>query len=105
VLSNLLANAVKATPATGRISVSAAQETDHVLFTVSDDGRGFAPQDLPHIFDRFRRGHSVDYAGSGLGLAIAKGIVEAHRGRIWAESQPGQGARFFFTLPAKPATA
>jgi signal transduction histidine kinase len=101
VLSKLLGNAVKATPATGRVSVRTAPHDDQVLFTVSDNGRGVAPQDLPHIFDRFRRGQSVAYAGSGLGLAIAKGIVEAHGGRIWAESQPGQGARFFFTVPAK----
>jgi len=57
------------------------------------------------IFDRFRRGHAAHYAGSGLGLAIAKGIVEAHRGRIWAESKPSEGARFFFTLPATPVRA
>jgi signal transduction histidine kinase len=103
VLSNLLANATKATPAGGSITLSVSHAGEHVLFTVADTGRGIAGADLAHIFDRFRRGQSADYAGSGLGLAIAKGIVEAHGGRIWVESRAGEGARFFFTLPAPSA--
>ena len=68
-----------------------------------DSGEGIDPEDLPHIFDQFYRGEksrSRDTGGSGLGLAIAKGIVEAHGGRIGAESSPGEGTRFFFSLPA-----
>jgi signal transduction histidine kinase len=67
-----------------------------------DSGEGVAPADLPHIFERFYRGEKSRVraqGGAGLGLAIARGLVEAHGGRIWAQSAPGQGARFSFVLP------
>jgi signal transduction histidine kinase len=70
--------------------------------TVQDNGEGIAPDDLPHVFDRFwraERSRSRDYGGAGLGLAIAKQLIEAMGGSIGAESQPGGGARFWFTLP------
>lgn len=64
-----------------------------------DDGPGIAPEHLPRVFDRFWQAERKP-AGSGLGLYIAKGIIEAHGGRIWVESEPGKGSRFYFTLPA-----
>ena len=99
VFSNLIGNAIKHTPSGGRIVVRAAATASEVVFTVTDTGPGIAPDHLPHIFGRFWQGRGGDRDGLGLGLAIAKGLVEAHGGRIWAESPPGQGARFHFTVP------
>ena len=104
-LSNLLGNAVKVTASGGRIVVSARLRGDDVVFCVEDTGPGIPPEDLPWIFDRYWRGRSAGYRGTGLGLAIARGIVEAHGGRIWAESAVGVGSRFFFALPATRAPA
>ena len=70
-----------------------------VTFWVRDTGSGIAPEHLPRIFDRFWQAVKTDRRGAGLGLPIVKNIVEAHRGRIWAESSPGQGTTFYFTLP------
>lgn len=102
VIVNLLHNAIKFTPEGGRIGVRAAQgEGDEVMIEVWDTGVGIAPEDLPRIFERFYRADRArGGGGTGLGLAIAKHIVEAHGGRIWAESEPGRGATFRFTLPA-----
>jgi two-component system, sensor histidine kinase and response regulator len=96
VFSNLVGNAIKFTPAGGRITIRAATRGQDVEFAVSDTGIGIEPQNLPRIFDRFW--HGGEGGGSGLGLAIAKGIVEAHGGRIVAESS-GAGTTFAFTLP------
>jgi PAS domain S-box-containing protein len=105
VLSNLIGNAIKFTPHGGWITVS-AERTDHeVLFAVSDTGKGIPPEHLPHIFGQFWQGAKADDRGIGLGLAIAKGIVEAHRGRIWVESVVGEGSTFFFTLPLMEGAA
>ena len=74
-----------------------------VLIDISDTGEGIKAEDLPHVFDRFYRGEKSRNratGGSGLGLAIARGFVEAHGGAIDVDSNPGQGARFFFTLPS-----
>jgi signal transduction histidine kinase len=103
VLANLLSNALKFTPPAGRVEVGARHEGPDVLFWVADGGPGIAPEELPHVFERFW--HTRDRsaaAGTGLGLAIAKGIVEAHGGRIWVESGRDQGSRFSFTVPAAP---
>jgi signal transduction histidine kinase len=103
VLSNLLANALRYTPAGGRITLTAAAAGDGVTLSVQDTGPGIAPDDLPHIFDRFYRADKARSDGegeSGLGLAIARAVVEAHGGRIWAESEPGHGARIHIALPA-----
>ena len=104
VLSNLLGNALKFTEPKGRIVVSAEAKEAEVVFTIADDGAGIAPEHLEHLFDRFWQARGARRTGVGLGLSIAKGIVEAHRGRIWAESEPGRGTTIYFTLPvATPA--
>jgi len=98
VLSNLVGNAVKFTPRSGRIIVCAEHIDGEVRFGVIDTGPGIPAEQLPHIFGRFWQAKS-DHRGIGLGLAIAKGIVEAHNGRIWVESHVGLGSTFYFTLP------
>ena len=100
VLANLGGNAVKFTPAGGTVVLRAVREGDGVRVSCADTGPGIAAEDLPHVFDRFWQARSTRRAGAGLGLAIAKGIVEAHGGRIAAESTLGQGSTFSFTLPA-----
>ena len=98
VLSNLLANAARYSPDGSPVLVTAAREGVHVGISVSDQGKGIQPELLPELFRKYSRASGVD--GSGLGLVICKGIVEAHGGRILAESEgPGLGARFTFTLP------
>jgi signal transduction histidine kinase/DNA-binding NarL/FixJ family response regulator len=99
VFSNLLGNGIKFTPAGGRVTVEATELDGFVRFVVSDTGPGIAADDLPRIFDRFWRARESSQDGTGLGLSIARGIVEAHGGRLWAESTVGQGSRFFFTFP------
>jgi len=125
VLSNLVSNAIRHTPAGGTVSILATRpytgtqvdtytgkQTQHgehnmqsVVITVADTGEGIPASDLPHIFDRFYRADKsrtdADGASSGLGLAIAKALVEAHGGRIWAESVLGEGTRFEIELPTK----
>ena len=101
VLGNLISNAAKNSPESSPIRVSAAMEGVHVAVSISDDGRGILAESLPHLFRKFSRIDTEEQGGNtGLGLAICKGIVEAHGGRIWAESDgPGLGARFTFTIP------
>jgi signal transduction histidine kinase len=105
VLANLVGNALRHTPTGGSVSVSATTIPAGVQVQVFDTGEGIGADDLPHVFEQFYRGEksrSRATGGAGLGLAIAKGIVEAHSGRIWAESQLGQGTHFIFTVPVKP---
>jgi len=97
VLSNLIANALRYTPADGEIRLRAARAGESLCLTVSDTGRGIPASDVPHIFDRFYKG--ADSRGTGLGLAIAKSLVEAHGGTITAESAPGQGTTMTVRLP------
>jgi signal transduction histidine kinase len=99
VLSNLVGNAVKFTPRQGRVTVCAERVDDEVRFGVIDTGPGIPAEQVPHIFGRFWQAKPSDRRGIGLGLAIAKGIVEAHEGRIWVESHVGLGSTFYFTLP------
>jgi signal transduction histidine kinase len=86
--------------------VAAASEGDSLLVSVRDSGVGIPPDDLPYIFERFYRAdHSRarSTGGAGLGLSIVKQLTEMHGGRVWAESTPGEGATFYFTLPAHVA--
>jgi len=102
-VENLFANAVKFTRPGGRITVGAAPRDGEVLFWVADTGAGIEAGDVPHLFDRFWQAKKVGRQGAGLGLPIVKGIVEAHGGRIWVETQVGVGSTFFFTMPlARP---
>lgn len=103
VFSNLLGNALKFTPRGGTVEVGAVLEGPHVCFWVRDTGQGIAPEQQPHVFERFWQGDQHDARGMGLGLAICKGLVEAHGGRIWLESTPGEGSTFRFTLPVAAA--
>ncbi|MCA9738671.1 MAG: PAS domain-containing sensor histidine kinase [Gemmatimonadota bacterium] len=103
VFSNLLGNAIKFTPEGGRIRIRSATGDGEVVFEVADTGVGIPPEQIDRIFDRFWQ-LSEGHGGAGLGLSIAKGIVEAHQGRIWVESTPGEGTRFLFTLPAIAGT-
>ena len=102
VFSNLLGNALKHTPPGGRITVEGRTRDGEVLLSVSDTGEGIEREALDHLFDRFWQARSGDRSGAGLGLAIVKGIVDAHGGRVWAESEPGVGSVFTFALPAHP---
>ena len=104
VVGNLLSNAAKHSSESSVIRISAVREDVHVAVSVADEGRGIPSERLPYLFRKFTRTDGDDLgsgvAGSGLGLAICKGIVEAHGGRIWAESEgAGMGARFTFTIP------
>lgn len=100
LLGNLLTNALRFTPAGGDITVSAKAARDGVVLTVRDSGGGIKTEHLPHLFDRFWQVRQAGVAqGSGLGLAIAKGIVEAHRGRIAVESDVGRGSVFSILIP------
>jgi signal transduction histidine kinase len=101
VLGNLLTNALKYTSDRGRVSVGAERKGAEVWFVVADSGAGIDPDRLGTIFDRFAQGARPDRKGLGLGLYIARRIVEAHGGRIWAESQPGHGSTFYFALPIR----
>ncbi|HEX6085534.1 MAG TPA: ATP-binding protein [Thermoanaerobaculia bacterium] len=99
VLSNLIGNSMKFTPAGGRISMHAKLVGEEVLFSTSDTGPGIPREHLSDIFSPYWQAKRAERLGAGLGLPIAKGIVEAHGGRIWVESEPGRGTDFYFTLP------
>ncbi|MEO6258838.1 MAG: ATP-binding protein, partial [Thermoanaerobaculia bacterium] len=104
VISNLIGNALKFTPAGGAISVQATTRESDVLFSVTDTGPGIPKENLGDIFNPYWQAKRTARLGAGLGLPIAKGVVEAHGGAIWAESEPEEGTRFYFTLPiASPA--
>lgn len=100
ILSNLLGNALKFTPEGGRVTLGAEADGPQVRFEVQDSGVGISEAEGQQIFERFWRSDPKNRRGLGLGLYIAKGLVNAHGGRLWFESRPGEGSRFFFTLPA-----
>jgi PAS domain S-box-containing protein len=102
VLLNLVGNAIKYTPPQGNIRLAVTVEKAQVVVAVQDDGIGIPAADLPHLFDKFYRVQNEStrgIKGTGLGLAIARSIVEAHHGRIWVESTPGEGSTFSLALP------
>lgn len=103
VFSNLLSNARAWTGPDGTITMSAEPCEGEVRFAVKDTGPGIRSSDMKQIFQRFFRGTGAGYSGAGLGLYISKGIVDAHGGRIWVESEQGKGSTFCFTLPVAPA--
>jgi signal transduction histidine kinase len=104
VLTNLLSNALRYTPRGGEVKIGLTEsdvglpESGGVTISIEDHGPGIASQDLSQIFDRFYK--SSDSGGMGLGLSIAKYLVEAHGGKIWAESEAGRGTKVTFKLPA-----
>jgi signal transduction histidine kinase len=103
VLGNLVDNALRHTPPGGCVTIGARATPEGVVFHVADSGPGFSPDDLAHGFEQFYRGEAARsraMGGAGLGLAIARGIVEAHGGRIWAENRAEGGARVSFLLPS-----
>ncbi|HEY2547271.1 MAG TPA: ATP-binding protein, partial [Candidatus Acidoferrum sp.] len=102
VLQNLLDNAIQYTLPGGQITVSAKKAKDEIIFTVTDTGIGIPKADQSRIFERFYRvdvARSREAGGTGLGLAIAKHLVEVHGGRLWVESEIGQGSQFHFSVP------
>jgi signal transduction histidine kinase len=103
VLTNMVANAIKYTPTGGIICASISQNSTSIKFQVSDNGRGIPPDDLERIFEPFyrlaRESNEAPVPGTGLGLALAKTLIELHGGEIWAESSPGKGGVFCFTIP------
>ena len=102
VLSNLIGNAIKYAPG-GEIRVSGQVRQNSVIVCVRDQGPGIAPEDIPHIFDRFYRAPDMarHTKGAGLGLYLTKAIIEAHQGRIWVDNAPGKGVQFCFSLPVQ----
>jgi len=104
ILLNLLSNAVKFTPERGRVGLTATAAEGVITIAVSDTGIGIAPEDQAAVFEEFRQVGGDDarqQEGTGLGLTLAKRFVELHGGRIWVESQVGQGSTFAFTLPVQ----
>jgi len=107
VLNNIMDNAMRYTPEGGRVLLSAKQVGEKLEMRIKDNGPGLSDQELGRVFDRFYRAdpsRQRDESGSGLGLAIAKSLVERHNGRIWAESQPGQGMTVVISLPVEPGS-
>ena len=101
VLENLISNALKFSKPGGRVSIELQAHEHEYEVIVSDQGKGIAPEDIERIFGKFYQVEDAatrEQGGTGLGLAICRGIIEAHRGKLWAESTPGQGSRFHFTL-------
>jgi signal transduction histidine kinase len=106
-LMNLAGNALKFTTQ-GRVEIAVEQDGEHLLYRVTDTGIGIAKEDLDRVFDEFRQVDSTvvrDFGGTGLGLSITRKFIEMHDGRIWAESEPGRGSTFWFTIPIRAGGA
>ncbi len=105
VLINLVENAIQHTPASGRITITVNPQTDFVRFCIADSGKGIPEEAIDLIFDKFvqvKNFADAEKGNIGLGLAIAREIIAAHKGKIWVESKPGQGSRFYFEIPVHP---
>ncbi len=100
VITNLISNSIKYSEK-GEIRISGQAKSDIIICCVSDEGEGIAPQDIPYVFDRFFRSADAlrTKKGAGLGLYLAKAIIEAHKGKIWVDTEHGNGARICFSLP------
>jgi signal transduction histidine kinase len=103
VLSHLLSNAIKFSSAKGQIVVQAMTLGRGLQIAIHDDGPGIPERDLEQVFDCFFQSHDSDARGLGLGLSISRGIIQEHRGRMWATSWPGTGSTFYFTVPGLPS--
>jgi signal transduction histidine kinase len=104
ILTNLLSNAIKFSPSGNTVWLMAQRQSEHILFTVKDQGRGIPADKLDSVFERFQQVDSSDsrhHEGTGLGLAICRSIVEQHDGKIWVESVLGEGSTFYFTIPVQ----
>jgi signal transduction histidine kinase len=99
ILSNLVGNAIKFTPQGGSVSIHAERAGDEACFSIADTGPGIPEQELSNIWERYWQAEKKKASGIGLGLTIAKGLIEAHGTRMWAESKVGSGTTFYFTLP------
>jgi signal transduction histidine kinase len=99
-IMNITGNALKFTPRGGRVALRVSGDASAMQIEVEDTGPGISEEDLPHLFDRYWKTAREGAEGAGLGLAIARGIVDAHRGRISVSSEPGHGSRFTITLPS-----
>jgi signal transduction histidine kinase len=99
VLNNLLGNAIKFTPERGKISLEVKDQPESFYFSVADSGPGIPENNLLHIFERYWQEKKTAHLGTGLGLFIAKGIMDAHKGKIWVESKIGEGSDFQFEIP------
>jgi signal transduction histidine kinase len=99
ILINLVGNAIKFSPKDGTIDVTASAENDMIKVAVKDQGKGIPPEEIEKIFERFHQVQGTEEKGSGLGLTICRAFVELHGGRVWAESNVGEGTSFCFTLP------
>lgn len=99
ILWNLIGNAIKFTPNEGAININAFTDSKTVHFIVTDSGPGLEEEELKKVFDSFWQSGKSSKLSAGLGLAISKGLVDAHGGKIWVESEKGQGCKFHFTIP------
>jgi len=101
ILMNIIGNAIKFTPANGKVNMKIIESENAVQFLVSDTGPGISEEELPHIFDRYWQVKGTAYLGTGLGLSIVKALVEAHNGKIWVRSKVNEGSTFCIEIPKK----
>jgi signal transduction histidine kinase len=103
VIVNLLTNAIKYSPGAEKVFITAEQEADMIKVSVSDTGIGIAKQSLDKIFEKYHRveEHAIHFQGLGIGLFISYEIIQRHYGKLWAESEPGKGSTFYFTIPLR----